>query len=105
MKYKVIWHPDSREEVANVVLTVKNTFGPITAKRVIAKFHEMESLLSSNPYLGTEDKDNPPCRVFHSWHNRIYYVFDNETINILAVWDNRQDYARIPDMLGRRNKR
>lgn len=102
MKYVVLWHTKASEEVANIVISVRSSLGPNAAKKVIAKFREIDNLLSNNPYLGTEDKDNPPFRVLHSWHNRVYYIFDNETINIIAVWDNRQDDTRIPDMLARR---
>ena len=99
MRYPVVWHDFALDELEAIVMAVKSAFGSRTARKVLAQFRELEGLLAENPYLGTEDKDNAPFRVLHSWHNRIYYIFDNEKISILAVWPNRQDDSRVPDLL------
>lgn len=101
MSRSVRWSRDSRDDLAAVILEVRKNFGSRTAKKVIARFREAERIIADNPYIGTADADNPPFRVLHSKHSRIFYVVE-EDIYIVAVWDNRQDDIRIAPMLKRR---
>lgn len=101
MSRSVRWSRESRDDLAAVILEVRRNFGSRTAKKVVARFREAERIIADNPYIGTADADNPPFRVLHSKHSRIFYVVE-EDIHIVAVWDNRQDDIRIAPMLKRR---
>lgn len=101
MSRSVRWSRESRDDLAAVILEVRKNFGSRTAKKIVARFREAERIIADNPYIGTADADNPPFRVLHSKHSRMFYVVE-EDIHIVAVWDNRQDDIRIAPMLKRR---
>ena len=78
MSRSVRWSRESRDDLAAVILEVRKNFGSRTAKKVVARFREAERIIADNPYIGTADADNPPFRVLHSKHSRIFYVVEED---------------------------
>ena len=99
---KVVLHDLAVEELAIVKQKVDDTFGIVVATRVVDDLIERMNALAVHPYLGTIDERYLPFRVLHSWHNRIYYLVTESEIRIIAIWDNRRDEKKLPEVLSSR---
>ena len=77
-------------------------FGEKVADRVVNDIMNRISALAANPFLGTKDERYIAFRVLHSWHNRIFYLVADKEIRIIAIWDNRCDEKKLPQLLSSR---
>ena len=96
---KLVWHELAYEELTSIGQKVSKLFGYIVADKVVSNIIQRISALSDYPYLGTIDSRYKPFRILHSRHNRIFYLVNVQEIRIIAIWDNRQDEKKLPDLL------
>jgi plasmid stabilization system protein ParE len=92
MAYKVSWTPNAIEDYKHVIeyllaewsSSVAVHFENITNKRLIT--------LSHQPYLGIASQKSPGIRsILLTKHNRLYYRITGNSIEVLNIFDRRQD--------------
>ena len=99
---KIIWHDLALEELACIGEKVSEMFGDKVADKVVKDIMNRVGILSANPFLGTKDERYLPFHVMHSWHNRIFYLVTDDEIRVIAIWDNRRDEKKLPNLLSSR---
>ncbi len=99
---KIIWHDLALEELASIGEKVLEMFGEKVADKVVKNIMGRVNVLASNPFLGTKDERYLPFFVLHSWHNRIFYLVTDDEIRVIAIWDNRRDEKKLPNLLSSR---
>lgn len=97
MAFKIIWSEIALEDYKNVIdylisnwpFTVAVEFENIVNK----KLHT----LSLQPFMGVASQKNSSIRsVLLTKHNRLYYRIKNETIELLTIFDTRQNPEKKP---------
>lgn len=97
MAYKISWTNIAFEDYQQVVdylisgwsLTVAGNFEHIVQKKL--------TNLSRQPFIGIASQKNPLVRsILITKHNRLYYRIKDETIELLNIFDTRQDPKKNP---------
>ena len=82
----------------------KSNFGDMVAFSIRKELEEQTKLLASHPLMGKEDANNStPNRKFRyiivKRRSKVYYYVQNNTINIVLVWDVRQNIRALKKIL------
>ncbi len=95
---KVTWSEQAAESLRDIVSYVRKEFGIYAKQRIIHEVQEFVNLLPQNPQLGKVEPLQQDCSVEYRSYviNRInkvvYYInCDNNTIEIVALWDTRRE--------------
>ena len=82
---------------------VGETFGKATALKVLAEIRSTSEMLLDFPMVGKKfvvDKElDITYRTIATKMNQIVYFIDGEVIDIVTVWTNRRDIARLKKQL------
>lgn len=99
--YAIKYSPLASSQLQNILLKLKEYHDTATALDRFTDIRNYIDLLRTSPYMGLK----PRYRVlyqkglrllFHKQLVIIYYVDENvKTINIRAIFDQRQDYVNI----------
>ncbi len=91
-KREVKWTPRATEDKLAIMeywyQRNKSTSYPKKLERL---FEQSLELLSIHPEIGRVFRFNPPIYYKTVRRNRLYYIFNNENIIILAIWDTRRN--------------
>lgn len=105
---QINWSDQSRDDLREIVSYVGNAFGRSKAEEVFAEIRHSAELLDDFPMLGksfVEDKElGITYRTLPSKLNQLVYYLEDETITIVAVWQNRKDISRLKKLLSRPKK-
>lgn len=97
------WSDTSYDDLHRILAYVGMNFGRHKAEEVLADFRERAEQLATFPKLGRVFVKDPELgityRSLSSKLNKIVYFIDGETINIVTVWQNRQDISRLKKQL------
>lgn len=95
---KVTWSEQAAESLCDIVSYVRKEFGVYAKQRIVREVQEFVNLLPQNPQLGKVEPLLQDCSVEYRSYviNRInkvvYYInCDNNTIEIVALWDTRRE--------------
>ncbi len=84
----------------------REQFGERTARKFLKQILSESNLLATHPYIGRLEPylahlpGDYRSLVVHSHYKLVYRVDEErETVIILALWDTRQDPARLTDQL------
>lgn len=94
---RVIWSPRANDELKDILEFYLKRNGSATySLKLLQAVDSMIELLLSHPQLGrkTSDKD---ARIISFGDFLLIYDETPDTLNILSVWDNRQDPKRRVD--------
>ena len=104
---QINWSEQSRDDLREIVSYVGNSFGQRKAKEVFAEIRSSAELLKNFPMLGKSFVKDEELQIEHrtlpSKLNQLIYCVEDETINIIAVWQNRRDINRLKKMLSNNN--
>ncbi len=94
--YKIFWTENALKELHLILKYLEEEW---SEKEIINFFRKLDkrlNLISINPrlYAKTEIKKNVRKSVLTK-HNVIYYLFEDEVIKILAMFDSRQNPDRL----------
>ena len=96
---QINWSERSRGDLRDILLYVAEKFGQRTAKEVLAEVRDTIKLLKDFPYIGTSFVRDEGVGIeyfsFSSRQNKIVYFVEGEVVNIVAIWQNRQDVGRL----------
>ena len=92
---QIKWSEQARNDLREIMTYVGVNFGRCKAEEVLADIHSQADMLKNFPKLGRVFvKDiglDITYRSFSDKLNKIVYFVDGETINIVALWQNRRD--------------
>ncbi|MBO7616419.1 MAG: type II toxin-antitoxin system RelE/ParE family toxin [Bacteroidales bacterium] len=104
---QINWSEQSRDDLREIVSYVGNSFGQRKAKEVFAEIRSSAELLKNFPMLGKSFVKDEELQIEYctlpSKLNQLIYCVEDETINIIAVWQNRRDINGLKKMLSNNN--
>ena len=102
---QINWSEQSRDDLREIVSYVGNSFGKRKAEEVFSEIRSTAELLKNFPMLGksfvTDEELQIEYRTLPSKLNQLIYFVEEETINIVAVWQNRRDINRLKKTLSK----
>lgn len=100
---QINWSEQSRDDLREIVSYVGSSFGRQKAEEVLAEIRRTAELLKNFPLLGKsfvkDEEFQIEYRTLPSKLNQLIYCVEGDTINIIAVWQNRRDINRLKKML------
>ena len=97
MAYQIVYTQKARQTIAAVVDYVESQWSEKVASEFIFKLNRYINMLA----LGTLDgrvtaKKKDIKTILITKHNRLYYRIKKDIIQIILLWDTRQNPARNP---------
>ena len=103
---RVVWEEGVWQDLDAVFAYGSLRFGETVATRLVNQVLAYENLLAAHPYMGRREPylahlSIPYYSVVVHRHYKLIYQIDEEqdVVRILALWDTRQDPARLTDQL------
>lgn len=104
MAYEIIWLDEARKSLDAEMEYVYSNFGLLTLSEVYDDLHERVNQLKLFPRIGVRHEDldyhGYEMRMLHVKRVSVVYAIIGQTVQILYVWNNRQDPKRIAKVLG-----
>ena len=95
MAFKINWAPAALNDYMQVLTYLTSTWEKGSANSFVDKVDKKASSVSSNPGIGRMCGQEPNVRRFViTSHNLLYYKANQETIEIVAVFDTRQNPSK-----------
>ena len=105
---QINWSEQSREDLREIVSYVGNSFGRRKAQEVFSEIRSTAELLQNFPMLGKsfviDEELQIEYRTLPSKLNQLVYFVEDETIIIVAVWQNRRDISCLKEMLHKKSE-
>ena len=106
MALKHRWHSCAEAELAETLEYVFGEFGEKSAEKVYAEVVDRVKQLCAFPASGMSYKDlfyqGKEVRILHMRKSSIIYCHDEETVFVLAFWNNRSDDVVVAELLSER---
>ena len=100
---QIRWSEQSRDDLRGILAYVGMNFGRRRAEKALADIRERAEQLTTFPKMGRVFVKDPEMGIIYraltAKLNKIVYFLDDETINIVTVWQNRQDISRLKKKL------
>lgn len=99
---EVVWSNLAVESLYDILAYIQISFGKRTANSVALKIISFVESLGSSPYIGKRipdlsDSENIRCAFYKQ--NHIYYQISDNQIEIILIWDGRQNPANLQKLL------
>ena len=99
---EIVWSDLAIESLVDIVAYIQSCFGKKLADSTARKIIHTVSSIGVTPYIGKKvdsfsQFSDIRC-VFYKQNHVYYMVFDNH-IEIILVWDGRQDPQRLQNLL------
>ncbi len=108
---EVIWSDLAWESLYEITSYVQNFFGQKTADNIASKIISFVDTLGRFPRMGKQLSHlsgSSEIRCVFYKQNHIYYQIFDDRIEIILIWDSRQDSVRLrnilAEFLGRQSK-
>lgn len=90
--YKIIWSSEARIDFLNVIDYLLTNWPEKVVNDFIDKVDHKLRVLSAQPFIGILSEKDPTVRsVLLSKQNRMYYSVSERTIELLNIFDTRQN--------------
>ena len=100
------WIKEAQQEFESTLDYVLCEFGEQSVRKVYTEVSSRIKLLQTHPNAGMRYRDlsyrGNEVRISHMKKSSIIYCYDDETLYILAFWNNRSDDSVIADILSAR---
>ena len=100
---KLNWSDTSRDDLREILIYVGINFGRRRAEEALIDIRERAEQLTTFPKLGRVFVKDPELGITYrsltAKLNKIVYYIDGEEINIVTIWQNRQDISRLKKQL------
>jgi plasmid stabilization system protein ParE len=95
MAYKVIFSPDVLNGLDAIVFYLERNWSKAVAKKFLLLFYEKVDIIASNPAIGRKSSKYSSIRkMLITKHNMLYFEVFPDRIELLQVFDTRQDPAK-----------
>lgn len=92
MALNIVYIPEAEETLTSVYDFIKNRFGTRSAETLLNKAEKIIRLISEHPEMyKAVPFDNSVRKGLITKQTSVFYRINNETIELLFFWDNRQD--------------
>lgn len=96
-KYKVIWSKAAFEDYEQILDYLIRFWNKEVALSFISKIEHKQNQIATQPETGKISLKAPTVRsVLVTIHNRMYYSIDQNSIQILRIYDTRQNPIKNP---------
>ena len=89
--YNIRWTSNASEELANTIQYLEDNFSSKEIKKLAKNIEEVIQLLALNPTLFTKSESENIYRVVILKFNTMYYRLQNNEVEILSFFSNRQN--------------
>lgn len=100
------WSDISRDDLSAILSYVVTNFGRQRAEEALSDIKKYAELLTTFPKMGRIFVKDPELDIIYrsvtTKLNKIVYFIDGEEVNIVTVWQNRQDISRLKKQLTHR---
>jgi len=94
----IIWTEDAKNDLSKIILFYNERNGnTLYSKKLVDAVKKTLDLLKNHPFLGLKVKNLDNYRVLIIKNYKIFYKVFPENIEIVLVWDNRQNPEKISD--------
>jgi len=109
MAYKYRWLSEALDDMAHEIEYVRDEFGLKAAQNTEAKVHEGVRQLCLFPYSGVRYEENAfykgyAVRVLPLRQISVIYCIEDDTITLIAIWNNYQNPYRLDDIIKTREE-
>lgn len=106
MALKHRWHSKAMEELIETLNYVSRNFGATSVKKTFDEVFECIEKLVVFPKMGLKysnlSYNGKEVRIFHLRKSNLIYCHDENTLFILAFWNNLRDDSAITNILEER---
>lgn len=99
---EVVWSDLALASLSDILQYIQSFFGKKTADRVAVRIISFVDSLGISPYLGkqlTHLASYGEIKCIFYKQNHIYYQIIAERVEIMIVWDGRQDPRRLQNLI------
>ena len=100
------WSDTSCDDLRTILAYVGVFFGRRRAEEALADIRERAEQLTTFPKLGRVFVKDPELGITYrsltAKLNKIVYFVEGDEVNIVTVWQNRQDISRLKKQLSRK---
>jgi len=94
--YKIYWTAEALSNLRNVLKYLDENWSEKEIKNFVRKLDNRLNLIALNPKLFSKTKAKKNVRKsVLTRHTVIYYSFENEMVNILTLFDPRQNPSKL----------
>lgn len=91
MAIKIKWTQHAIDDYAHIVDYLRNKWSAASAEKFLNIVESRVDQLSYFPLIGIASQKNPAIRyIIITKHNKLYYRFNNNVIEVLNIFDTRQ---------------
>lgn len=99
---EVVWSDLAFESLYDIISYIQGFFGKKTANNIAAKIISFTNSLGTSPYIGQQllhlSKYGEIRCAFYKQDHIYYQIFENK-IEVIIIWDGRQDPRRLQNLL------
>jgi len=104
MAYKYRWLAQALDDMAQELEYVSREFGLRAARKTESKVREGVHQLCRFPFSGVRYEDDVlynshEVRVLHMKQISVIYCVEDETITLIAIWNNNQNPERLNEVI------
>lgn len=88
--YKIVWTENALQELQTTIEYLELEFSEKELSRLAQKIEDITGLISKNPQLFSKSSSTDIFRVTILRFNTLYYRVQENTIEILSFFSNRQ---------------
>lgn len=95
MAYSVVFSNDVLNRLDAIVFYLERNWSKAVAKRFLIRFYERVDTIALNPALGRKSSRYESIRkILITKHNMLYFEVFNDRIELLQLFDTRQNPAK-----------
>ncbi len=103
---KVIWHGQASKALRKTAAYIRKQFGPEVRESFRNEVDHIQTLLTSNPYMGAEepllaDRSIEYRSFVINKLNKIVYYVEGDLIHIADFWDTRREPKKQAEQVKR----
>lgn len=102
---RINWSEKSKDDLRDILSYVASNFGRKKANDVLAEIRSTVDLLKDFPNLGKNFVQDGELGIEYlslaSKLNNIVYYIEGDTVNIVSIWQNRQDINMLIERLSK----
>ncbi len=101
-QYSINISPHAKEDILNIIIHLKGNWGPKVVEEFLQKLVVFYRLILINPKLfGYYNKRQKIRKYVITKHNTIYYRIKKDEVQIITVFDTRQNPAKLKKIINK----